>query len=196
MNQSFWSVTEKPHWCMSLSNNSILVRHSFMLISSFIVPFSSLHVFSNNRYKGVGSKWMNGRCEQSLLLQICWCPPKGICHAGNPTNSTPFVFINFLRCARNGSFVGTCSITSCNSITSYLSSSLHGTGYCMKSLHTNVAWLLISEKYALASLILHSAISIPVTLQPNCAKGTKFPPSPQPTSKILLFGVSSVKSDK
>ena len=37
------------------------------------------------------------------------------------------------------SFVGTCSITSCNSITSYLSSSLHGTGYCMKSQHTNVA---------------------------------------------------------
>lgn len=160
MNQSFWSVSEKPHWCMSLSNNSILVRHSFMLISSFIVPFSSLHVFSNNLYKGFGNKWMNGRCEQSLLLQICWCPPKGICHAGNPTNSTPIGFINFLMYARNGSFVGTCSITSCNSITSYLSSSLHGTEYCMKSQHTNVAWLLISEKYALASLILHSAISI------------------------------------
>ena len=68
--------------------------------------------------------------------------------------------------------------------------------HCMKSQHTNVAWLQISEKYALASLILHSATSMPVTLQPNCAKGTKFPPSPQPTSKILLFDVSSVKSDK
>lgn len=87
---------------------------AFFYAHKFIhIPFSSLHVFSNNLYKGFGSKWMNGRWEHSLLLRICWCPPKGICHAGNPTNSTPFVFINFLRCARNGSFVGTCSITSC-----------------------------------------------------------------------------------
>lgn len=28
----------------------------FMLISSFIVPFSSLHVFSNNLYKGFDNK--------------------------------------------------------------------------------------------------------------------------------------------
>lgn len=55
MNQSFWSVTEKPHWCMSFSNNSILVRHSFMLISSFIVPFFSMHVLATTGIKGLAA---------------------------------------------------------------------------------------------------------------------------------------------
>ena len=46
----------EPTFVYRLSNNSMLVRHSFMLISSFIVPFSSLHVFSNNLYKGFDNK--------------------------------------------------------------------------------------------------------------------------------------------
>ena len=66
----------------------------------------------------------------------------------------------------------------------------------IKSQHTNVAFSQISEKYAFASIILHSAMSIPVTLQPSWAKGTKLPPSPQPTSNTLLFEVNFLKVDK
>lgn len=108
----------------------------------------------------------------------------------NPTKRTPVDFRKLLRCNRNSPFVGTCSITSCNRITSNFSSSLIGARYFIKSQHTNVAFSQISEKYAFASIILHSAMSIPVTLQPSWAKGTKLPPSPQPTSNTLLFEVN------
>ncbi len=44
------SNRENSHLFINFSNNSILVLHSFMLISSLIVPSSSLHSFNNELY--------------------------------------------------------------------------------------------------------------------------------------------------
>ena len=109
--------------CTNFSNNSIEVLVSFIERSSSIQPVLSPPNFKMPLYIGAGSKWMKGKWEIILLLHICWCPPKGICHAGNDIKIIPSGLMYLGRFDRNVALSFICSITSWQMIKSNLCSS-------------------------------------------------------------------------
>ena len=71
-------------------SKSSIVTLSFLISNSSLMQLLfSLNIFKTVLYRNLGSKCMKGICDMILLLQICWCPPKGICHAGNPQKMHP-----------------------------------------------------------------------------------------------------------
>ena len=89
----------------------------------------------------------------------------------------------FFKLRRNCSLLSICSITSCMRIS--------GKCFC-KSFNKKISeamkvpfCLLVMKKFCACS-IRDAAISIPMTSQPSSAKGSRFPPSPHPTSSIFF----------
>lgn len=89
----------------------------------------------------------------------------------------------FFKLRRNCSLLSICSITSCMRIS--------GKCFC-KSFNKKISeamkvpfCLLVMKKFCACS-IRDAAISIPMTSQPSSAKGSRFPPSPHPTSNTLF----------
>lgn len=119
------------------------------------------------------------------LWQICWCPPKGICQAGKDMNIMPLSDKKSFNLIKSAVLSAICSNTSWQMMIS---------NFWLRLLNLNISeakkrpWAFASRKKSFASLIRHSAMSIPVTLQPNVEKGNKLPPSPQPISKIFILG--------
>lgn len=118
------------------------------------------------------------------LWQICWCPPKGICQAGKDMNIMPLSDKKSFNLIKSAVLSEICSNTSWQMMIS---------NFWLRLLSLNISeakkrpWAFASRKKSFASLIRHSAMSIPVTLQPNVEKGNKLPPSPQPISKIFIL---------
>lgn len=108
--------------CANFSNNSIGVLVSFIERSSSIQLMFSPPIFKMPLYIDAGSKCMKGKWEIILLLHICWCPPKGICHAGNDIKMIPSELMYLGRFDKNVALSFICSITSWQMIKSNLCS--------------------------------------------------------------------------
>lgn len=74
---------------INFSKSSIGHFVFLMLSNSLIVSSFSLPSLRRLSYKILGNKWNQGRWERNFPLQICWCPPNGICHAGKEIKTTP-----------------------------------------------------------------------------------------------------------
>ena len=136
-----------------------------------------------------GSTCMNGTLEQTLLRHICWCPPKGICQAGNAKKMMPSGFRYIFSLSKNASFPSgsICSMTSCMRMMSKSPSFSKGLVF-KKSAQANSPSVSSVAKNILALSILPAARSSPETLHPACAKGRRLPPSPHPISRTLQPG--------
>lgn len=77
-----------------------------------------------------------------------------------------------------------------------IKSNLVFTSFILKmSERINSPFALFSLKKSIASFILHSEISMPMVLHPIREKGSRLPPSPQPTSKMFMCRFISLNCD-
>lgn len=149
--------------CANFSNNSIGVLVSFIERSSSIQLMFSPPIFKMPLYIDAGSKCMKGKWEIILLLHICWCPPKGICHAGNDIKMIPSELMYLGRFDKNVALSFICSITSWQMIKSNLCSN----PFNLKiSEAMKFPFICLSSKNRMASLILPADMSTPVVLLP------------------------------
>lgn len=161
MNQKIRFIILQLLWLNIFSKLSIEIPHFFISNSSFIHLSFSLPIRRIILYKQWGKRWINGQWDISELLHICWCPPKGICHAGNPQKITPPTLNNFwANVTKVILYSGLmCSITSCTNIISYFSCVL-----CMRKFsQIKLPFKFFSLKKEIACDIRISELSIPVT---------------------------------